>query len=117
MNIRIHTAGQGRSTNTSLAAYLEKTTPRSCRKAQDVLVAAEKYVDGPKFFRSRKSLIQNLQRELYSLKDLLVEEKYEGNSKLTSTELLFLYLSEFSDAYPNWQREYAALNKFIPLCF
>jgi len=32
-------------------------------------------------------------------------------------ELLFAYLSDFSDAHPNWQAEYAVLNKFIPMCF
>ena len=114
--IRIHPSGQGRSTDECLASHMERATPRSYRKAQDVLVAAKKYVAGPAFFRSRKHLIQTLQTEIYKLKDALLEEDYKPELKYSSTELLFSFLSEFSDAYPNWQKEYAALNGFIPRC-
>ena len=117
LSIRIHQAGQGRSTNEVLATQLEQLAPRSFRVAQDVLVAANKYVAGPRIFRSRKSLIQRLQNEIYDLKESLLEEVYRPELKDSSVALLFSYLSEFSDAYPNWQREYAALNKFIPMCF
>lgn len=117
LGIRIHAAGQGRSTHLDLVSRLEKTTPRSCSKAQDVLVATEKYVVGPGFFRSRRSLIQRLQSEIYELKDALSEEDYKAELKDSPVELIFSYLSEFSDAFPNWQHEYAALNSFVPLCF
>jgi hypothetical protein len=114
--IRIHPAGVGHSTNHELARSLEQATPRSYRKAQDVLVAAKHYVAGPRLFRSRKSLIQRLQKEIYELKDAILDERSEdrGNSHV---EILFAYLSIVSEAHPNWQREYTALNKFIPMCF
>lgn len=115
--IRIHPPGQGRSTDLQRAQRLEQLTPLSSRKAQDVLVAAKKYVDGPGFFRSRKFLIKNLQQEIYALRDTLLEESYRPDVSNKSADLLCSYLSEFSDAYPNWQREYEALNKFIPMCF
>jgi hypothetical protein len=117
MSIRIHQVGQGRSIDHQLASRLEELTPRSSRKAQDLLVAAKRYIAGPGFLRSRRSLIQNLQKEIYALKEALLEEEYAVQLKSSSAELIFSYLSEFSDAYPNWQREYAELNRFVPMCF
>ncbi len=117
MGIRIHPSGQGNRTDADRAIRLEELTPLSFRKAQDVLIAAEKYVSGPGFFKSRKSLIHSLQREVYGLKDALLSERYRADLSTSSVELLFSYLTDFSDAFPNWQREYAVLNDFIPECF
>src|SRR5262249_21052656 len=80
---------------------------------QDVLVAAKRYVAGPRLFRSERSLIMALQREVYKLEKALIQENYQSGLKGSPVELLFSYISEFSDAFPNWQREYGALNKFL----
>jgi hypothetical protein len=114
--IRIHP--RGHVTDYRVVRRLEQTSPRSHRKAQDVLVAAKHYVKGPGIFRSRGSLIVKLQGEIYALLDTLREEGYKSELKEDDpTQLVFSYLSEFSDAYPNWQGEYTALSKFIPQCF
>lgn len=115
MDIRIHRPGQGRSTDHHLVTRLETLTPRSYRKVQDVLVAAKRYGAGPGFLRSRKSLIRNLQREIYALRNTLDEDGYDLES--SSSKRILSYMSEVSDAHPNWQNEYAILNKFIPTCF
>lgn len=115
-HIRIHPSGQGRLTDWQLANQLRQITPTSFRQAQNVVVAAKRYVKGPGFFRSQRSLIVRLQREIYELESTLRYENFKP--KLTSPiDLLFSYISEFSDAFPNWQREYDALNRFIPQCF
>ena len=117
MVIRIHPAGQGRVADWELASRLQQITPLSCKQASYVLVAAKRYVAGSGFFRSERSRIQRLQKEVYELKKALIQDKYKPELKASPVELLFSYISEFSDAFPNWQREYDALNRFIPLCF
>jgi hypothetical protein len=75
--IRIHPSGQGRVTDWELARRLRQITPGSFRKAQDVLVAAKRHVAGPAFFRSKRSLIQRLQMEIYELESALRRENYK----------------------------------------
>ena len=115
MGIRIHPAGQGRVTDWELVNQLTQITPLAFRKAQDVVVAAKKYVAGPGL--PERSLIQRLQKEVYELHKALIEDNYKPTLNASPVEFLFSYISEFSDAFPNWQREYDALNRFIPLCF
>ena len=117
MGIRIHPSGQGHMTNVEAFSQLEQCTPRSSRKAQDVLVAAKRYLAGPTLFKTRGRLIKNLQKSIYELKNALLEEKYQIGANSRHVDLLFSYLSEFSDACPNWQAEYSLLNRFIPQCF
>jgi len=62
-------------------------------------------------------LTVRLQREIYALKEAVFAERAEAARGGKPVELLFAYLSDVSDAHPNWQAEYAVLKKFIPMCF
>lgn len=116
LRIRIHPIGQGHRTNTELVKRLSQQTPESFRKAQDVLLAAEKYNQGSGLIKSESPLIQKLQTEIYGLKNALREDNYKPELNRSPMQLVFAYLNEWSDAFPNWQREYVTLNDFIPLC-
>src|SRR5262245_18202652 len=105
--IRIHLSEQGRTTDYQQAARLENIAPLSNRRAQDVLVATKRYLARPRLFRSCRSLIVNLQRSTYSLKEGLIDDHYRTELTNSPIELLFSFLSEFSDVYPNLQQEYS----------
>lgn len=126
LEIRIQPAGTV-TTDAKKAAALSEKYPHSFRIAQDVLVAAKKYHNKQGgLFSSEKSRIQTLQRTLYDFRDALESESFNFSSisdkddtisNNPPTYLVIGFLSEFSDAFPNWQTEYAVLNGFIPKCF
>jgi hypothetical protein len=104
--IRIHPKGTGRVTDQVASANLQSTTPQSFRKTQDLIVATAKYVKKSGFFSTEKSRLLKVQSEFYLLRKALKED----GKDIPVIE----YLSQFSDAFPNWQEEYAALNRLIP---
>ena len=114
--IHIHPISDRRTTNYEAARRLSGKTPSAFLRGQDLLVAAKKYVAGPRLFRSQRFLIENLQTKIYDLRRALAADGYQPALQRQPTKLLFAYMSEFSDVFPNWQKEYAALNEFIPLC-
>jgi hypothetical protein len=126
LEILIHPTGT-KTTDSDKAVALSEKFPRSFRIAQDVLVATKKYHNKQGgLFSSEKSRIQTLQRAVYDLRDALESESFNFSSvsaqeatisKNTQADLVIGFLSGFSDAFPNWQSEYAVLNGFIPKCF
>lgn len=104
--IRIHLKGTGRITDEMASENLRSTTPRAFRKAQDLIVATAKYVKKSGFLSTEKSRLLKVQSEFYLLRKALKEDGF------METEIK--YLSLFSDAFPNWQQEYEALNRLIP---
>jgi len=117
--IRIHPPSSGRTTDVDAAGAIAAACPSAFRKAQDVLVAADKYAHKKGWFSSEASRIKRLQSTLYDLNKALEDDDYRSSDRaqIGTVAVLFLFFSEFSDAFPNWQDEYAALEKFIPLCF
>lgn len=115
--IRVYPPG-ARVTDTAVAEYLARETPKSFSAAQNLLVAAEKYrLRKGGIFSSQKARIQKLQDSVYALQKALKDDRYaEGVSFEREEKMVFEYLSRFSAAFPNWQPEYEALNKFIPQC-
>lgn len=117
--IKIHPQGSGLLTDKAKVEELQNKTPNAFREAQDVLTNTDKYINKKGWFSSEKSRIQNLQESIYNLyraiqKDGFMSEKADEHG---SAWITIEYLSHFSDAFPNWQEEYRALNKFIPKCF
>lgn len=115
--IRIHPAGS-QVADAEKAAVMATSHPAAFRLAQDLLVAAKKFREGKGgIFSSRRSRIRKLQQLVYELRDALTESNYsQVRSEKSQATILFAYLSEFSDAFPNWQPEYETLNSFIPKC-
>lgn len=117
--IRIYPPGQ-KTTDYENAKILSKDFPTSFRKAQDVLVATEKYVKKKGFFSTESSRIQRMQGECYELAEALKNDDYMTNElkkKNGKIKVLFTFFSTYSDLFPNWQEEYKALNRFIPQFF
>lgn len=123
--IRIHPIGE-RTTDYEFAEMISRVYPLSFRKAQDVLVATRKYVYKKGLFSTESSRIKNLQTECYELMQTLkkdFEEESAGfrdeewREKRGTKEHFYSFLSSYSDAFPNWQEEYSALNRLIPQFF
>ncbi|MBS0498178.1 MAG: hypothetical protein JSR51_11095 [Proteobacteria bacterium] len=117
-NIRIHPFGT-RVTDNARVQALAASAPVSFRIAQDVLVAAQKYVDKSDSFSSEQSRIQKLQAECHELLQALRFDQFMTEEMNQQGELFVFmeFFSLFSDAFPNWQKEYDALNRLVPLIF
>lgn len=117
-SIRIHPPGTRISDNAKAQA-LAAMAPVSFRKAQDVLVAARKYVNKSGFFSSERSRTQTFHAECYEPVRALKFDKFMSEEIAQKGEpFVFIeFFSSFSDAFPNWQKEYEALNRFVPLIF
>ena len=100
LGIRIHPSGSDRVTDGELVRGLTQNTPRSCRKAQDVIVAASRFLKGPSVFRSHRSLTQKLQKEIYELEKALLEEGYENAVRQAPVELLFFISKSILRCFP-----------------
>ncbi len=114
--IRIH---HGRTTDPEAVEKLTSRAPAGFRKAQDVLEVAKKYVKKSGFFSSERSRLQKVQFECYELEHALAQDGFMMKELNQKGEIYVLieFLSLFSDAYPNWQKEYDTLNRFIPMFF
>lgn len=118
-SIRIHPHGTGRVTDPLAVQQLKDLTPHSFRKAQDVVVAAKKYVKKSGVFSSERSRLQKMQTECYELSKALKVDNFLPEERQSKGEawVAVEYLTLFSDTYPNWQEEYEALNRWIPEFF
>ncbi|MFZ2169760.1 MAG: hypothetical protein WAW61_09005 [Methylococcaceae bacterium] len=113
--IFIHPVGT-RSTDIDGIKVLALRAPVSVRKAQDVLVAANKYIKKSGLFSTEESRLHKFKHECGELMRAL---EFDGliNSELNDELKMFqfvLFMNSFSDCYPNWQKEYEAINKLIP---
>lgn len=117
-SIRIHSQNT-RTTDNAKVQVLAAMAPASFRKAQDVLVAARKYVNKSGIFASERSRVQALQAECYEMRRALRLDQFMSKEiDQKGDAFVFIeFFSLFSDAYPNWQKEYDALNRFAPLFF
>lgn len=93
--------------------------PASFRKAQDVLVAARKYINKSGLFSTERSRLQQLQSECYELVRAMESDGYLSGERTQEHEAFAFieFFGLFSDAFPNWQKEYEALNRFVLLIF
>ena len=116
--IRIHQSGSA-VTDANAANLLAGSAPTAFRKAQDVLVAAKKYIEKSGIFSSERSRLQKLQSECYDLSRALRSDGFMASERTRRGETFVLieFLSSFSDSFPNWQKEYELLNRYIPLFF
>ena len=117
--IHIHPAGTGKITDWEKAVMLKNSAPTAYRIAQDVLMAARKYVNKSGLFSTEKSRLQKFQSECYELARAL---EYDGfmSSEIAQKGKTFVFIEFFclfSDAFPNWQKEYEALNWLVPRIF
>ena len=117
-SIRIHPPGT-RVTDNAKVQALTAMAPVSFRKAQDVLVAARKYANKSGFFTSERSRVQTLQAECYEMVRALRSDQFMPEEMERKGEVFVFveFFSLFSDAFPNWQKEYDAVNRFVPLVF
>jgi len=124
-SIIIHPPGS-RTTDIDRAESIARFHPKSFRKAQDLLVATEKYVNRTGFLSTEKTRYGKVKKECHSLYNLLRSEGHYKNeksfflgkvSKDNKIKGLFSFLSDMSDAFPNWQDEYETLNRIIPKLF
>jgi hypothetical protein len=117
MSIRIHQSEPSPTTTRRLVERLQQRAPQSCGKARDVLLATKSCADPKLTADARAASIQDLQQRIHGLRDSLVAEGYVTRPHLPAAELLFTFLSDYSDAHPDWRHEYSALNRIIPRCF
>ncbi len=113
--IEITPAGKA-TTDYEQAVNLQEIAPRSFKKTQDLLVAAKKYAKGGSWFASEKSCLQTMQQEVYMLGRILQDEEW-GDRSTNKDERVFSFLNQFARMFPNWQREYEILNKWIPMFY
>ena len=118
-SIRIHAHGTGKGTDPVAVKALKASTPNGFRKAQDVLTVTAKYIKKSGLFSSERSRLQKMQAQCYELSKALKEDGFLEHKRVQNGDawIVIEYLSLFSDAFPNWQEEYATLNRFIPEFF
>ena len=116
--IRIHPPGQ-KITDPDAVQEISAHAPLATRKAQDVLVSAKKYVNKSGFFSSERSRLQKMQSECCELSRALKQDGFmiKEMKEKGQAFVVIEFLSLFSDAFPNWQKEYEALNHFVPMFF
>ena len=116
--IRIHPPGT-QITDPEAVEKLAHHAPTAFRQVQDVLVATEKYINKSGFFSSDRSRLQKMQSECYKLVRALKQDGFMANELSQKGEVYVLieFLSLFSDAFPNWQKEYETLNRLILMFF
>ena len=117
--IRIHAPGQQITDSDAVQKLKQIHAPLATRKAQDVLVAAKKHVKKSGFFSSERSRLQKMQSECYELSRALKQDGFMQDEMEEKGQAFVVieFLSLFSDAFPNWQKEYEALNRFVPMFF
>lgn len=115
--IRIHPRGT-KKTDKQAVAQLQKSTPEAWGIAKKILVTATKYRKGGGIFSSKQKRGKQLENEIYLLEKALRRHRFREIQMYSEgpVNVLIVYFSMVSDAYPNWQNEYALLNDFIPNC-
>ena len=116
--IRIHPPGKQIS-DYEAGDKLAYHCPKGFRKAQDVLLAVAKYRKKSGIFSSERSRILKMQSRCFELRDALEQDGFMMKERKEKGEayVLIEFLSLFSDAFPNWQKEYDTLNHIIPMNF
>jgi len=110
--------GSGKTTDQLLVKKLHESTPQALEKAQNLLTATAKYVEKSGLLSSEASRLRNMQSKYYEFHRALMEEQPTSDRQLGGEEDLkavYNCLSLVSDAFPNWQKEYETLNRFIKL--
>ena len=112
--IRIHPLGSG-LTDPEQAMQLTAIAPTAFRKAQDLLVAADHYLHKKSIFSTKSSRLKAVHKQLDRLLAALKHDGFISGDVFAEEEIdwLFIFLSEFSDSFPNWQEEYETLNGLI----
>ena len=87
--IRINATGQGCSTDPIFFCHFETATPLSYQKAQGILVSVKRYLAGPSLLKSRKRLILQVHRNVYELRDALLDERYRLDLKICPSRCYF----------------------------
>ena len=128
-SIRIHPKGSGRVTDQQMVNYLSSTNPEGFRAAQKLLTATEKFVAGKGFFSTPESRLTKVVDQLLDIEFSISQRPHKpetftallgsigggSDDPEARCAVLFDYLSKVSDAFPNWQREYEALNELVPM--
>lgn len=126
--IRIHPKGSGRVSNKQVAIYLHSVNPDGFKAAQNLLVATQKFISGKGFFSTPESRLQKVVNELLEIEYSISQKPHKpGNfaaliagigggsdDPVGRCTVIFDFLSLVSDAFPNWQHEYEALNEIVP---
>lgn len=115
--IYIHPKGS-RKTNHQVISQLKQNTPDAFGLAKKILVTAAKYRKGGGLLKSKKKRGKQLEKRIYRLEEALKTYRF-GAMIMHSRDpvkILFGFFSIVSEAFPNWQNEYALLNDFIPSC-
>jgi hypothetical protein len=79
-------------------------------------VAAKKYAKGSSWFSSEKLRLQKMQSEVYALGRMLEAEAW-GDRSAGKEDRVFEFLNQFARIFPNWQKEYEVLNRWIPMFY
>lgn len=106
-------------TDPQAVARLVRIAPSGHRVAQDVVVAAAKYIKAGGMEKSDRAKAQSLQATIYALGRALEGDGYIGadDSNNARSARVIEFLDQFAQAYPNWRNEHALLKRFVPLCF
>ena len=120
MSIVIHPKGSGHYSDVHEAEQLAASAPTAFRIAQDVLVAADHYLnrqghDSENLHR----LYRELQSKVSQLSLALEFDKFMTGQWIAGDKLsvFFEFFTRISNAFPNWQDEYALLNELLPQWF
>lgn len=98
----------GRTTDKGLMNQLMDSHPLSFRKAQDLVVAVKKFINRSGFFSNDEKRFLKVQTEFSGLLHALAMEGFDEGDEIAS---FTSFMNIFSVAFPNWPREYEALNE------
>lgn len=111
--IRIHQVGSDLSVRPSKEAkiYMAQSAPYAYNAAQSIITFARKCAKKPGLFSNPVSHLPALDEACIALITAIEHHGLEGvNGEMTPSE----FMSVFSDAHPNWQKEYDYLNRNSP---
>ena len=99
------------------AVRLSAVAPTAFRKAQYVLLATQACLRERGFFGADRSHVEKVMEQLHELAAALKQDGFmSADTNLQcDRDVLVEFLSRFSDAFPNWQEEYNALNRLISM--
>ena len=126
-SIRVHPRGGGQVTNKQMVNYLSSVNPEGFRAAQSLLVATQKLLSGKGFFSTPASRMEKVAQLLTEIEYSISQKPHKAESFAAllggigggsddpeaRCAVLFDFLSKVSDAFPNWQNEYSALNEIV----
>ena len=127
-SIRIHPKGSGHVTNKQMVNYLSSVNPQGFKAAQNLLIATQKLISGKGLFSTPQSRMAKVVDQLTEIEFSISQKPHKPESFAAllggigggsddpdaRCAVLFDFLSKVSDAFPNWQNEYVALNELVP---